>query len=461
MLEELTRNIPHFITGALGLLLLLATSRVVPRDRSVHLWIFAAICVLVARLPPLIPASVPLPFPGQVAATLHLLGMLAVLAGVEKHTGRESFGLPVRIAAGVSFTVYFASFALPSFTVQLIVTTPVLVILQIMIAVRLGPGSGAVERRVVPLIRGVWILVALSSGGRSLVAVLMRTELWAGPEASVAMAVFRAANPTLLSAALLGLSLIAFSRLADAYAVAQSKAEEATRAKSRLLANMSHDLRTPLNAIMGFAEIVRNAIVGPLPSRYRAYGDDIHRSAAYLLAIINRVLTSSEIESGRRRLIEAPHPLSELVADSLRLVVNQARSRDVCLQVTPYEDGFLSCDRVAIVEILSNLLTNAIAVSPRGATVDVSIDRTAKGVTIAIADRGPGLPAEVLANLGKPFNRPGDAFVAGNGRGGLGLSISVGLADLHGGAIDPVDRAGGGAVVSLTLPGWRWIAAAA
>lgn len=458
MLDELTRSVPHLVTAAVSVLLLLAAVRVVPRDGGVRLWLFAAVCVLIARLPGLMPAGILAPL-GPVAGVMHLVALLAILAGVERHCGRPGFGPPVRISLIVAAIVYTYAFTTPTFTQQSLVTSPVVVVLLLLIGLRLGSGDGPVERRVVPIVRWMWIFVALSSAGRAILAVLMRAEVVTGPEAAAALTILRVANPTLFSTAMFSLSLVAFSQLADAYAEAQRRADEARMAKGRLLANMSHDLRTPLNAIMGFAELIREATLGPISARYREYGDDIHRSAGHLLDVINRVLTASELESGRRRLLREVQAIDVIMRDSIRLVSPQAEARGVAIQAAP-ADGQLLCDSVAIVEILSNLLANAIAVSPPGAVVELGVDRSEREVTFTVSDRGPGLPAQVLADLGRPFNRAGDAFVASAGRGGLGLSISLGLTELHGGALVPSSRPGGGTVMTLRLPATRMAEAA-
>ncbi len=460
MLNELSSTIPHLITAAVCVLLLVAAARVVPRDRAVQLWIFAAIFVLLGRLPSVVPAGILAPL-GPLSALMHLVALLAILAGVEKHAGRPAFGTPVRVAVAISAIVYPYAFTMQSVPIQSLVTSPVIVALLLLIGLRLGSGTGPVERRVVPIIRWVWFLVALSSFGRVALALAIRWDVWTGADATALLTMLRVANPTLFSTAIIGLSLLAFARLADAYGVARRDAEEATAAKGRLLANMSHDLRTPLNAIMGFSEVICDAMVGPLSTRYRDYGDDIHRSADHLLGVINRVLSASELESGRRRLIQREHAIHTLVTDSVRLVTRQAEARGIRLEPHLRFDGPLHCDAVAIVEILSNLLANAVAASPPDETVELWVDRTDDAVLIAVADRGPGLPPEVLADLGRPFNRAGDAFVAGNGRGGLGLSISLGLAALHDGALEPSARPGGGTVMTLRLPAERLSAAVA
>jgi signal transduction histidine kinase len=110
---------------------------------------------------------------------------------------------------------------------------------------------------------------------------------------------------------------------------ARVRAELADRAKSEFLATMSHELRTPLNAVIGFSQVIQDAMMGPLDTRYRDYARDIHNSGTHLLSLINDILDYSKIESGRLELSEEPVDLAVVVASCCRLVAPRAEHGQV------------------------------------------------------------------------------------------------------------------------------------
>ncbi|MGH6907967.1 MAG: sensor histidine kinase, partial [Aestuariivirga sp.] len=142
----------------------------------------------------------------------------------------------------------------------------------------------------------------------------------------------------------------------------RKKAEAANRAKSAFLATMSHELRTPLNAIMGFSDILKREMFGPLNvAAYRNYADDIHHSGHYLLALINDILDLSRIEAGRTEIQE--EPVSVLVAieeaNHLLLMKAEEKSIDVRVEISASLPKLMA-DRRALNQIAINLLSNAI-----------------------------------------------------------------------------------------------------
>src|SRR5258706_1466668 len=106
---------------------------------------------------------------------------------------------------------------------------------------------------------------------------------------------------------------------------AKEEAEAANIAKSEFLANVSHELRTPLNAVIGFSEVMRDALMGPIDNRYREYAQDIHESGQHLLRLIGDVLDLSKIGAGRLELHDEPVDLGQLVRACQRLLAERAR----------------------------------------------------------------------------------------------------------------------------------------
>ena len=241
----------------------------------------------------------------------------------------------------------------------------------------------------------------------------------------------------------------------------QKKAEEANMAKSAFLATMSHELRTPLNAIMGFSEILKREMFGPLNvEAYRNYADDIHHSGHYLLALINDILDLSRIEAGRRELQEEPVSVLFAVEEANHLLLMKAEEKAIEVRVeVPATLPKLMADRRALNQIAINLLSNAIKFTPAGGRVEIKALKTASGsLSISVRDSGPGIPAhEIEAAMGA-FSRGSYAKNKAIDGAGLGLPIVKGLMEVHGGDIAILSEPGKGTEVILSFPATRVLA---
>jgi two-component system, cell cycle sensor histidine kinase PleC len=238
----------------------------------------------------------------------------------------------------------------------------------------------------------------------------------------------------------------------------RAKAEDANKAKSAFLANMSHELRTPLNAIMGFSEILKREMFGPLNvAAYKSYADDIHHSGHYLLALINDILDLSRIEAGRRDLQEEPVSLLVAVEEANHLLLMKAAEKTIDVRVeVPESLPKLMADRRAINQIVINLLSNAIKFSPRRGIVAVKAERTAGGgLAIRVCDNGPGIPEHEIEIALGAFSRGSFATKKAIDGAGLGLPIAKGLMEVHGGVIDIRSKPGEGTEVTVTFPSHR------
>lgn len=236
--------------------------------------------------------------------------------------------------------------------------------------------------------------------------------------------------------------------------VALQEALNANEAKSKFLANMSHDLRTPLNAILGFSDILREELLGPLgEKKYREYANDIHSSASYLLDLVNDLLDISTIEAGKKSLFKERLSVGDLIDDCVRVFVSKAYSKDVNLVTeVPPELPLLNADKRATRQILVNLLGNAVKFTPGGGTVTALARATGRDVEIVVKDTGKGIPAERLADVINPFTRGEQSPYEAEMGWGLGLSIVHSLVELHGGEMDIQSPPGEGTIVTITLP---------
>ncbi|MGZ3346935.1 MAG: sensor histidine kinase, partial [Caulobacteraceae bacterium] len=234
---------------------------------------------------------------------------------------------------------------------------------------------------------------------------------------------------------------------------AKTAAEAHNSGKSRFLANMSHELRTPLNTIMGFSDIMKARLFGPLPAKYGEYADLIHDAGRHLLDLINDVLDMSKIEAERFQLqieqLDARDPISA----ALRLMRVQADEAGLSLRAAlPPDPIEIEADPRALKQIALNLLSNALKFTPRGGQVTATLQAQGGMMELIVADTGVGIAPEDLKRLGQPFEQAGDIKQRSKGTG-LGLSLVRGLAELHGGELIIESTLGEGTCVTVRLPG--------
>lgn len=230
----------------------------------------------------------------------------------------------------------------------------------------------------------------------------------------------------------------------------KGRAEDANRAKSDFLANMSHELRTPLNAILGFSDVMRSAVLGPLPEKYAEYASDIHRSGQHLLDLVNDILDMAKIEAGRVELERTALDVQAFLGDAIRVMQAPAQAARLKLDWDAADGGAILADRRALKQVVLNLLSNAIKFTPSGGTIHVHAEAQSGLVKISVSDNGVGIAQEDLARVVKPFERARQG--ARRGGTGLGLAVSKALIELHGGTLTIESERGAGTTVSIILP---------
>ncbi|MBV9550194.1 MAG: PAS domain-containing sensor histidine kinase [Alphaproteobacteria bacterium] len=245
--------------------------------------------------------------------------------------------------------------------------------------------------------------------------------------------------------------IAAFKAESAALAAARDAALAATQEKTRFLAAMSHELRTPLNAIIGFSEVMKEEMFGPLSPRYRDYAALIAQSGQHLLELINDVLDMAKIEAGKADIHQALFDLEAVAAGAARFVEAAAAKGGVELKaaVAPAARRAFA-DRRAVKQILLNLLSNAVKFTPPGGQVMLAVTVEGRAVVLTVADTGAGIAAEELARLGRPFAQGDNA--RGREGTGLGLALVKALAGLHGGDVMIRSVLGEGTVVTVRLP---------
>jgi signal transduction histidine kinase len=234
-----------------------------------------------------------------------------------------------------------------------------------------------------------------------------------------------------------------------------SHAEMANRSKSEFLANMSHELRTPLNAIIGFSEIISRELFGPIGNeKYLEYITDIYKSSLHLLSIINDVLDMSKIEAGKLELSKEILNISNVITDVIRMMQEQAASRGIeLIRELPDEEVSICADERAMKQVFLNLLSNAIKFSKDCSRVNIRVIADQPGwAVVEFKDRGIGMNEEELNRALQPFGQAKPATTRNYGGTGLGLPITKGLVEAHGGRLEIDSNAGIGTVVSVSLP---------
>ena len=236
-------------------------------------------------------------------------------------------------------------------------------------------------------------------------------------------------------------------------------AEEANKAKSTFLSNMSHDIRTPMNAIIGFTTLAVSNIDNR--EKVKDYLSKILSSSQHLLSLINDVLDMSRIESGKINLEETEANLSDILHDIKTIISGQihAKQLELYMDVMDVTDEDVFCDKTRLNQVLLNLLSNAIKFTPAGGTVSVRVAQLpgapkGKGLyEIRVKDTGIGMSKEFAQKIFEPFERERTSTVSKIQGTGLGMAISKNIVDMMGGTIEVKTEQGKGTefVIQLVL----------
>ena len=247
-------------------------------------------------------------------------------------------------------------------------------------------------------------------------------------------------------------------KMNQALSEAVRAAENANRAKSTFLSNMSHDIRTPMNAIIGFATLAASSIEDR--KKVRDYLGKILSSSNHLLSLINDILDMSRIESGKIQLEETEVSLSDVLHDLKTIISGQihAKQLELYLDAMDVTNEDVYCDKTRLNQVLLNLLSNAVKFTPAGGTVSVRLKQfpgIAKGselYEIRVKDNGIGMSPEFVQKIFSPFERERTSTVSRTQGTGLGMAITKNIVDMMGGTIEVQTEQGKGTEFIVRLP---------
>ena len=240
-------------------------------------------------------------------------------------------------------------------------------------------------------------------------------------------------------------------KLKKAYAAA----ENANKAKTEFLNNMSYDIRTPMNVILGYNHLMKSQLT---ESKQLDYQKKIEQSGKLLLAIINNVLDMARIESGKIKVDENYERVGEVVDEIISTFSSEAEEKEIHLSGSmKVTHRNILCDGTKIREIYVNLVSNAMKYTPRGGNVTITVEELPcekegyMKVKSEIKDTGIGMSKEYLPTLFEPFSREQNTTTRRIGGTGLGMPIVKKMVDLMGGSIEVASELGKGTVFTFTL----------
>jgi len=242
------------------------------------------------------------------------------------------------------------------------------------------------------------------------------------------------------------------ARLFEAERSARAAAESANRAKAAFLASMSHELRTPLQAALGFAQLLRSGVFGPVNQEQGDALARVERSQTHLARLIDDILDFARLEAGRVRVRLEAVPAQEIIDDLVPLVEPQAVLKRISLTARSADGLVVAVDRQRMRQIMLNLVGNAIKFTNPGGAVRIVTRADANRVRFEVQDNGLGIPADRLKEIFEPFVQVDDALTRTASGAGLGLSISRDLARAMGGDLSVQSEPGKGSVFAVTFP---------
>lgn len=238
-------------------------------------------------------------------------------------------------------------------------------------------------------------------------------------------------------------------------AAAVADLQRAAKVKDEFLGAVSHELRTPLVGVLGMAEALEMPFSGPLNERQARYVQGIHQSGERLLSMVNSLLRYTGVMANTVTVQQEPYGLAELCAVAVRAVRDHATQKGQTITVSVEPEGLvITSDREGIIQMIQNLLDNAVKFTPAGGRIGLEVRRDCQEDTVHLVawDTGIGMSAEEQATIFQPFVQGDGSVTRRYGGVGLGLAYVKRMAELLGGTIALSSAPGEGSCFTITLP---------
>ncbi len=229
-----------------------------------------------------------------------------------------------------------------------------------------------------------------------------------------------------------------------------SKQKELERLKQDFVSMLSHDLRTPLNSVLAAIELVSSGHFS-LDDQVKVYMERAHRNLKFSLSLINQLLEIEKMEAGHVTLEIDATSTKEIVSKSLEAVLDLSNSKSVKI-ITPETNYELIADSERLVQVLINLLGNALKFSPNNSTITISEEQNDQYTKISVKDQGRGIPKDQLAGIFDRFKQVNPVDKAEKQGTGLGLAICKSIIDAHHGHIGVISEPGEGSTFWFEIP---------
>ena len=257
-------------------------------------------------------------------------------------------------------------------------------------------------------------------------------------------------NSVLLS--ILGECALALENSRNAKEKEEAKLQaENEQLRANLLRSISHDLRTPLTAISGNASILLSNIKKLDECTVRQMCGDIYDDAAWLTNLVENLLAVTKIEEGRMELHMQPHLAEEIVSEALKHISRKQTEHTITVH---HENELLlaKCDARLIIQVIINLVDNAIKYTPAGSHITITTKNSGNDAEISVADNGAGIPDSEKEKVFQMFYSGSNPIADCRRSLGLGLSLCKSIVSAHGGKISVLDNRPTGTVITFTIP---------
>jgi len=229
--------------------------------------------------------------------------------------------------------------------------------------------------------------------------------------------------------------------------------QQANLTKSQFVSLVSHELKSPMTSIRGFADLIRQGMTGPVSGQAREFLDTIVDNVDQMAALVSDLSDISRIETGRLKLQLSAVPLARYIQETVAAMRPQVESRHHTLALDfPADLPAVLADRTRLVQIITNLLSNACKYTPETGRIRVSARAQTGRVRVSVADSGIGMSPEDLARLFTQFFRSENPAVREQQGWGLGLNVTRRLVELQGGEMGVTSELGKGSTFWFTLP---------